>query len=406
MRTFGILLLAALIAVGGYIVWHNRMLKRGRTAQGAASCPGIGDHSFPSETYSRGFRPYACNPQNLGSRHSQKALELLIEGPRPGEDLHPAVSPRTQVESLTITEGTALVSFSKALQEDYIGGAQNEANLVTAIVHTLIQFPEIERVQILIAGEVVETIGGHMAIDRPLSGIKKGALQGVPLLGKVLEDLIIVHAFVEDDVQCSSHHVGDFINKHVDLFRCYNHGSHVRGQYFPNELVLFWPAQVRQAWRGAFYPLLGRCAHQGARVHVKGGALRCPLLNCTLRPLTGQKVHCISDNGSSVHHRRNANGNHWYPEGFLVYRLAAVAYTGPRMNSRIRNLDGAAQPLHAAASESVNADYRFRPDSFRDPHNNLPPSQFQSGPRHQGRLRQRASIRGGVREASFPRGGV
>jgi germination protein M len=172
VRTFGILLLAALIAVGGYIVWHNRMLEKEAErlrAQLAAQESEI--TVFLVKHTPVDFVLTPVTRKISGPATPQKALELLIEGPRPGEDLHPAVSPRTQVESLTITEGTALVSFSKALQEDYIGGAQNEANLVTAIVHTLIQFPEIERVQILIAGEVVETIGGHMAIDRPLSGM-------------------------------------------------------------------------------------------------------------------------------------------------------------------------------------------------------------------------------------------
>ena len=171
MRTFGILLLAALIAVGGYIVWHNRMLEKEAERLRAQLAAGIGITVFLVKHTPVDFVLTPVTRKISGPATPQKALELLIEGPRPGEDLHPAVSPRTQVESLTITEGTALVSFSKALQEDYIGGAQNEANLVTAIVHTLIQFPEIERVQILIAGEVVETIGGHMAIDRPLSGM-------------------------------------------------------------------------------------------------------------------------------------------------------------------------------------------------------------------------------------------
>ena len=71
--------------------------------------------------------------------------------------------------SLTVEEGLATVSFSSALKKIMSVVRKTNTNLVNAIVHTLTQFPEIERVQILIEGAVIESIGGHIAINRPLA---------------------------------------------------------------------------------------------------------------------------------------------------------------------------------------------------------------------------------------------
>ena len=38
----------------------------------------------------------------------------------------------------------------------------------SVIVNTLTEFPDIERVQILVDGEIVESIGGHILILQPL----------------------------------------------------------------------------------------------------------------------------------------------------------------------------------------------------------------------------------------------
>lgn len=172
MRTVGILLAAALILAGSFLIWQNRRLEQ-EAAQLRTELSRLQESEVTIYLVKDTPTDFILTPVTRkvsGPATPEKALALLIAGPRPGEDFRPSVSPRTRVESFTVKDGLAIVSFSKALQEDYVGGAQNEANLVNAIVHTLTQFPEIQAVQILIAGDVVETIGGHIAIDRPLSG--------------------------------------------------------------------------------------------------------------------------------------------------------------------------------------------------------------------------------------------
>jgi len=101
----------------------------------------------------------------------EKALEILLAGPTSeenGQGMQPSVSTGTKLRGLTVTEGLATVDFSKELQTNFVGGSQLEGHLVNAIVSTLIQFPEIEKIEILIEGERVETIAGHVWIDYQL----------------------------------------------------------------------------------------------------------------------------------------------------------------------------------------------------------------------------------------------
>ena len=96
------------------------------------------------------------------------ALQALIEGPQPDEDLHQSVPPTTRIIGLSVFNGLATANFSKELMHDFNGGSQLEAHLIHAIVNTLTEFPEIDRVEILIDGQKVDSIGGHILIEGPL----------------------------------------------------------------------------------------------------------------------------------------------------------------------------------------------------------------------------------------------
>ncbi|NLM38897.1 MAG: hypothetical protein GX205_02490 [Firmicutes bacterium] len=178
MRRIGIVIVAVLLAFGGYLYQQNRSLVEQvaelrselvkQDAEQTAE-PQSAVTIYLVEETPTDFLLVPVKRYTSGQVTPQRALELLIQGPAAGENYRPAVSPRTEVLSLTVEEGLATVSFSSALKEDYVGGSQNESNLVNAIVHTLTQFPEIERVQILIEGAVIESIGGHIAINRPLA---------------------------------------------------------------------------------------------------------------------------------------------------------------------------------------------------------------------------------------------
>ena len=73
-----------------------------------------------------------------------------------------------KVRSLKIDkDGTAYADFSKELAKRG-QGSYGEMMLCYAIVNTLTEFPEIKRVQILVEGEKVISLSGHMDVEDPL----------------------------------------------------------------------------------------------------------------------------------------------------------------------------------------------------------------------------------------------
>lgn len=96
------------------------------------------------------------------------ALQALLNGPLAHEELFGAVPHTAKLLSLEVEDGLAVADFSRELVTDFNGGAQLESYLVKAIVNTLTEFPQIQEVQILVEGKVVESIGGHILVSRPL----------------------------------------------------------------------------------------------------------------------------------------------------------------------------------------------------------------------------------------------
>jgi len=96
------------------------------------------------------------------------AMKSLLTGTK--EKGQTAVIPKkTKLHSVTVTDGTATVDFSKELQQNFSGGSTGEEMLVGSIVDTLTEFPEVEKVRILIDGAKVETLSGHMDLSEPIA---------------------------------------------------------------------------------------------------------------------------------------------------------------------------------------------------------------------------------------------
>jgi spore germination protein GerM len=78
----------------------------------------------------------------------------------------------TRLESISIADGTATLDFSHELKDNFHGGDTDEANAVNGILKTMGQFPAVSRVQILVAGRPVESLGGMLVISEPLAVIR------------------------------------------------------------------------------------------------------------------------------------------------------------------------------------------------------------------------------------------
>ncbi len=96
------------------------------------------------------------------------ALKRLMEGPGANDEGLYAIAPEgVEVLGANIKAGVAYADFSVKIM--YPGfGSEGELAMVSAIVDTLCDLPGIEKVQILVEGKIVESLGGHVLVDGPL----------------------------------------------------------------------------------------------------------------------------------------------------------------------------------------------------------------------------------------------
>lgn len=100
------------------------------------------------------------------------ALQSLMTGPK--EKGLVAIFPKNaKLRKVTVENGVAKADFDQSLVKNFSGGSTGEEMLVGSIVDTLTEFPEVKSVQILINGQAVETIAGHMDTSVPLKRMEK-----------------------------------------------------------------------------------------------------------------------------------------------------------------------------------------------------------------------------------------
>ena len=112
--------------------------------------------------------------QELGLHHEiRQAIRELIKGPDDKEgDLIRTIPMNTELRGLYLDErsGTAYLDFSEELRHDHPGGSWAEALTVYSIVNTLTyNFPLVRRIKLLINGQMMETLAGHLDLDRVFS---------------------------------------------------------------------------------------------------------------------------------------------------------------------------------------------------------------------------------------------
>lgn len=100
------------------------------------------------------------------------SLEALIAGPtKPG--LVATIPEGVKVLNINITEKLCVVNFNEKLVTNHWGGSTGELLTIYSIVNTLTQFSNIDQVQILIEGQKIETLAGHMILDESLKANKE-----------------------------------------------------------------------------------------------------------------------------------------------------------------------------------------------------------------------------------------
>jgi germination protein M len=95
-------------------------------------------------------------------------MEELIKGPQL-EGLSPTIPADTRLLNAFNMADVLVLDFSQELQANHSGGSAGELTTVYSIVNTMTQnLRGIKKVQILIEGQEVDSLAGHLDLTRPL----------------------------------------------------------------------------------------------------------------------------------------------------------------------------------------------------------------------------------------------
>lgn len=103
---------------------------------------------------------------------AKTAMELLVAGTK-NVNLVSVMPTGTKLRNLSVKDKIAYVDFNDKLIKNNTGGSASEILLVAAIINTLTEFKEIQKVQIMVDGKKIDTISGHLDIGEPLSRSEK-----------------------------------------------------------------------------------------------------------------------------------------------------------------------------------------------------------------------------------------
>ena len=108
--------------------------------------------------------PHPDDPAGL----ADTIVKALIKGPQKG--LLKTIPADTQLKAIFITpDGTCYVDLSETVSKNHPGGSRSELLTIYSMVNSLVlNVPEIERVQILIAGNEAPTLAGHIDLQLPV----------------------------------------------------------------------------------------------------------------------------------------------------------------------------------------------------------------------------------------------
>ncbi len=95
---------------------------------------------------------------------------LVAAGEKKGEATGLIPEGTRVLSPVKVKNGTATVNFSKEFRDNFAGGSDQEALVLNAIAHTLVDNSKgkVNKVRILVEGEPVESIGGHYDLNEPI----------------------------------------------------------------------------------------------------------------------------------------------------------------------------------------------------------------------------------------------
>jgi len=115
-------------------------------------------------------REIPITPRDTLITQIKDVVTELIKGPVMDLRLTPVLPAETKVKGIFIdSSGICYINFSREVQDKFPGGAWTELLSLYSIANTITSnFPEIKAVQILVEGNEIETLAGHIDARYPL----------------------------------------------------------------------------------------------------------------------------------------------------------------------------------------------------------------------------------------------
>ena len=98
---------------------------------------------------------------------ARQAVIELIKGPE-NSDLYSTIPEGTQINEVYIVDDIVYIDLSEEIFKNHPGGSSGELMTVYSIVNTLTEIPMIKGVQILVEGNEMKSLVGHIDISMPL----------------------------------------------------------------------------------------------------------------------------------------------------------------------------------------------------------------------------------------------
>ncbi|PKM66953.1 MAG: hypothetical protein CVU95_09000 [Firmicutes bacterium HGW-Firmicutes-2] len=106
--------------------------------------------------------------REVGIKPNESIEERIIKElmlPPQGYNLISLIPEKTVVKSIYVDQGICYIDFNEAFRTDHIGGSTSEVMSIYAIVNSLTDLPNINKVQFLIEGKKSESFTGHIQFD-------------------------------------------------------------------------------------------------------------------------------------------------------------------------------------------------------------------------------------------------
>jgi spore germination protein GerM len=169
MKKFVVVVIITVCLIAALLIWR-RMAREPEVAQQV-------DVSVRTRTVtlyfgSRDARGLVPESRELRARDDaigdlRGVVEALISGPQDGGV--PTLPSAARLLGAYISDDTAYLDFSREIVDPSTGSTAGEYVMIASIVNTVCSnFGEVDAVKILVEGEEVDTLGGHLLISGPL----------------------------------------------------------------------------------------------------------------------------------------------------------------------------------------------------------------------------------------------